>query len=155
MPMGVREGKNKGGRKKFARLFRIVPDYIQSQKFFQCNKYISATPPPRRQKISDSVPFWGSKKFFRTYKFFRNIKISKYCPNVKRILPDLPLFAQYTGDFFAFSLFYFPLFARLISAFARLFGGAAAPPAPPPPSRTPMSMPSGLYLHFRLSIGED
>ena len=136
----------------------LCPTIYSPKNFFSATN-IFRRPPPRRQKISDSVPFWGSKKFFRTYKFFRNIKISKYCPNVKRILPDLPLFAQYTGDFFAFSLFYFPLFARLISAFARLFdfliffGGQL--PHPAPPSRTPMSMPSGLYLHFRLSIGED
>ena len=52
--MGVREGKNWGGRKKFARLFRIVPDY-SPKKFFSANP--PPLPPPVAKKISDSVPF--------------------------------------------------------------------------------------------------
>ena len=90
--MGVREGKIRGGGKKFARLFRIVPEL--SKKFFteklskivvdggggsDYEKFLLDSIFPTKltefpTKLTEFVPFI--------------FIISQYCPTVKRILPD-------------------------------------------------------------------
>jgi hypothetical protein len=53
-----------------------------------------------------SVPFWGSKKFFRNYQL----------PILLNFLANiawLPLFEQQTAGFLPFWLFYFPLYKHV------------------------------------------
>jgi hypothetical protein len=93
--------------------------------------------PPRRQKNFGQCTILGVQKFFRNYN-------KPILPNCEANIARLHLFDQQTGGFLAFSLFNFPLFARLMLnicptfRLCNLLGGGQLPPPAPPPSRTPM-----------------
>ena len=119
-----------------------MPDYSQNI-FCGRNKFRRPPPPspPRRQKNFGQCTILGVQKFFLDVQIFSEHQNKPILLDCEANIARLPLFAQQTGDFFAFSLFYFPLFARLMLNIcptfrhSNLFGGAAAPPA-----RTPMTV---------------
>ena len=131
--IGVREGKNWGGRTKFARLFGLCPTTYE--KFFSEQIYFAD---PYFRTV---YHFRGQKKFFGTIH-------CQYCPTFKR---KLHAYLYLKNKLRAFGLFGF-LFSHFLpelcgnspdlclnlpdfSTFQSVWG-AAAPPAPP--ARTPM-----------------
>ena len=111
--MGVRQGKNQGGRKKVARLFRIV----------QCT-------------------ILGVKKIFSDVPIFQEHQNKLILPDCEANIARLAFVCTTNWRLFAFLFPTFrPIYLNICPTFrlSNLFGGAAAPPAPP--SRTPMMEP--------------
>jgi hypothetical protein len=128
-----------GGEKKFARLFRIMPD--QFRKFFFLSppppqKNFTSPPPPPQKKIR-SVYHFRRPEIFRTYQNFSKHRTN--FPDITKFPTKLPQFltklTEFSPFFFIISQ-YCPTVERILPDWLCLpnkLGELA--PAPPRPVR--------------------
>jgi hypothetical protein len=126
------------GRKKLGGQKEICPTFsdcarLLPKNFWGTNKFRWPPPP----KNFGQCTILGVQKFFSDAQIFSEHQNKPKLPDCESNIARLPLFAQQTGDFFAFLFTTFRptyqwTFARLFD-FLIFLGGQLPPPAPPVP----------------------